>query len=300
MHKKQFNPPFIPMNLRNAKRFSKFLTPIGRNLSRIKPSLDSELVQLEINATPTQYMSMAALAFLLTFIEMFLFLMIVLVLIFESKATDFLLLVFISSTIMAFFIFMQFSFYPQNLLQLKAKKLNRDLLFALRHLLVQVRSGVPLYNAMVSLSQADYGIVSEEFKQTAKEISRGVSQTEALSNMVMRTPSVYLRRVVWQISNALRAGSDLSQVIESLVKQFSEEEKVRLRRFGKELSPWALMYLMFTVIFPTMGIAMLLILTSLAPITITNEMFALFIVFFSSFQFFFIKFLKNKRPSVRF
>jgi len=300
MKKKEFHPPFLPMSLMKAKRYSKLLTPIGRNLSRLKPPLESELAQLEIDATPSQYMSMAVLSFIFVFFIMAGFLAFLISFLFELPLLGYFVLIISSSLVMGLFSFMQFTFYPQNLLQLKAKKLNRDLLFALRHLLIQVRSGVPLYNAMVSLSQADYGIVSDEFKQTAKEISGGTSQTEALSNMIIRTPSVYLRRVVWQISNALRAGSDLAEVIETLVKEFSEEERVRLQRFGKELSPWALMYLMFTVIFPTMGIAMLLVLTSLAPITITNEMFAIFIVFFSSFQFFFIKFLKNKRPSVRF
>ena len=295
-----FKPPFLPMNLNQAKRFSKIFAPFGRNLSRLKPSLTSELVQLEIDATATQYMSMAFLAFTLVTLSMFSLLLILMLLLFNGQVAGFLILISVSALIMGLFSFLQFTFYPQNLLMLKAKKLNRDLLFALRHLLIQVRSGVPLYNAIVSLSQADYGIVSKEFKQTAKEMSGGLSQTEALSNMLMRTPSVYLRRVVWQISNALRAGSDLSNVIETLVKEFTDEERVRLQRFGKELSPWALMYLMFTVIFPTMGIAMLLVLTSLAPITISNEMFAMFVIFFTAFQFFFIKFLKSKRPSVRF
>lgn len=183
---KMFKPPFLPMNLRNAKRFSKIFTPFGRNLSRLKPSLNSELVQLEINATATQYMSMAFLTFLLMSIFMFIFLLFLIMILFQSNSNDFFILTLVSSLIIGLFSFFQFTFYPQNLLTLKAKKLNRDLLFALRHLLIQVRSGVPLYNAIVSLSQADYGIVSKEFKQTAKEISRGLSQTEALSNMLDR------------------------------------------------------------------------------------------------------------------
>ncbi len=295
-----FKPPFLPFSFKTAKRISKPFASIGRNLSRLKPSLNSELVQLEVDATPAQYMSMAFMIMVLMFIAMAVLLFLLVFVLFESKALEYLGLVITSAAIIALFSFFQFTFYPQNLLELKAKKLNRDLLFALRHLLIQVRSGVPLYNAMVSLSEADYGIVSKEFRQTAKEISGGVSQSDALSNMLVRTPSIYLRRVVWQMSNAIRAGSDLGQVIQQLVKQFTEEERVKLRRFGKELSPWALMYLMFTVIFPTMGIAMLLILSSLAPITITTQMYALFIIFFTIFQFFFVKFLKNKRPSVRF
>ena len=288
------------MKLENAKRFGKIFSSLGIYLSGLKPSLKGELAQLEADVTPSQYFSIGILTFFFVSFLMLLCLGSVVWLLFENQFMDLLWIVIGSSFGMGLFIFIQFIFYPSALLLQKAKQLNKDLLFSLRHLLIQVRSGVPLYNAMVSVSEADYGIVSEEFRQTAKEISGGTSQSEALENMVIRTPSVYLRRVVWQISNALRAGSDLAGVIETLVHEFSEEERVRLQRFSKELSPWALMYLMLTVIFPTMGIAMLLVLTSLAPINVTNEMFVIFAGMFTAFQFFFIKFLKNKRPALRF
>ncbi len=291
--------PFFPLEIRKVKRFSRIFKPVATRMAMLRPALKSELVQIEAGVSPTEFVSIAILSSIYSFSLIFFSLLAVLFLLVPSELSEALLVLFISSLAFSFFIFLQTIYYPSVLLKRRAEQLNKDLLYALRHLLIQIRSGVPLYNAIISVSEAGYGVVSEEFETAAKEINGGTPQTQALDNMVLRTPSSYLRRAVWQISNALRAGSDLAETIEMLVKNFSEEERVKLQRFSKELSPWALMYLMLTVIFPTMGIAMLLVLTTLAPIELNESMFFIFTVFFAAFQFFFVKFLKNKRPMLR-
>lgn len=198
------------------------------------------------------------------------------------------------------FVFLQSALYPHVTLGRKMRALNRDMLFALRHLLIQIRSGVPLYNALVSVSEGGYGIISQEFGRTVKEVNAGVSQVDALENMAMRNPSIYLRRAIWQIVNALRAGSEVAKVLESLVEQFAAEERVNLGRFGREMGPWALMYLLTTIIFPTMGVAMLLILPTITPIQISSTILYFFVLIFAVFQYFFIQLIKSKRPVVHF
>jgi len=291
--------PFLPFEIRRVKRFSRIFKPIAMKISFLLPSLKSDLTQLEADVTPTEYVSIGIISAIYSFSLVFFSLFLVIFVLMPSQLPSVFLILLGSSIVFSFFIFLQTLFYPSVVLKRKANDLNKDILFALRHLLIQIRSGVLLYNAIISVSQAGYGVVSKEFEIVAKEINGGTPQTEALDNMVLRTPSSYLRRAVWQIANALRAGSDLANTIETLVKEFSEEERVRLQRFSKELSPWALMYLMLTVIFPTMGIAMLLVLSTLAPINLNESMFFIFTIFFAAFQFFFVKFLKNKRPMLR-
>ncbi len=198
------------------------------------------------------------------------------------------------------FVFLQSLLYPHVTLGRKMRALNKDMLFALRHLLIQIRSGVPLYNALVSVSEGGYGIISQEFGRTVKGINAGVSQVDALENMAMRNPSIYLRRAIWQIVNALRAGSEVAKVLESLVEQFAAEERVNLGRFGREMGPWALMYLLTTIIFPTMGVAMLLILPTITPIQVSGTTLYFFVLIFAVFQYFFIQLIKSKRPVVHF
>lgn len=198
------------------------------------------------------------------------------------------------------FVFVQSLLYPHVTLGRKMRALNKDMLFALRHLLIQIRSGVPLYNALVSVGEGGYGIISQEFGRTVKEINAGVSQVDALENMAMRNPSIYLRRAIWQIVNALRAGSEVAKVLESLVEQFAAEERVNLGRFGREMGPWALMYLLTTIIFPTMGVAMLLILPTITPIQVSGMVLYFFVLVFAAFQYFFIQLIKSKRPVVHF
>jgi len=292
--------PFLPFEASKAKKYSRVFNPIARKLVSLKPSLKAELAQLDFPFTPVEYFSVTILTFFYVFVMFVIGISLVVFLLSASQFHEIFSIILLSGFVLSLFITGQVLYYPSMLLKKKAEELNKDILFALRHLLIQVRSGVPLYNAIVSVSEAGYGVISKEFEITAKEINGGTPELEALDRMMLRTPSVYLRRAVWQISNALRAGTNLADVLEGLVRDFSEEERVRLQRFSKELSPWALMYLLLTVIFPTMGIALIMVLSSLMPITISNGMFVVFLGFFSAFQLFFVKFLKMKRPKLRF
>ena len=291
--------PFLPMKLETAKRYSRPFLPIVPLLIHFFPALDSQLLQLEEETSLTQYISVAITTAMFNLIVSFLTLLLLSFLLLPTTFYTMAQYIIIGAIMFSMFSFLQVIYYPRLLLSRKSKALNRDLLFALRHILIQLNSGVPLYESMISVSNAGYDVVSKEFEKTVKEINSGESQTAALEAMLIRTPSKFLRRAIWQISNALKAGSDLVPVLEALVNDFSEEQRVKIQQFGKELSPWALMYLLLTVIFPTMGVALIMILSSFTGAEIrASFMFSLTAVFVI-IQFFFIKFIKSKRPSVR-
>ncbi len=288
--------PLLPMSMKTAVRLSRPLQGIGRKLVGLKPSLKAELVQIDAGVEPEEYMSVTILSTAYSFVLMLL----VLYLISLSIRSPMDWTSYCLALLFAGFIGWQTLSYPSLLLRRKVGEINRDLLFALRHMLIQVKSGIPLYTSFVSISEAEYGVISKEFRITAAEINAGVSQSEALEHMAMRNPSTYLRRAIWQINNAVKTGADIGETLEELVQEFTADEITRLRKFGKELSPWTLMYMLLTVVFPTMGISLFLVLGSFAAIKISNFTLTAAIVLFVVFQVFFIKFIKNKRPVVNF
>ena len=165
-------------------------------------------------------------------------------------------------------------------------------------MLIQVKSGVPLFEGMVSLSRGDYGAVSEEFAKCTKEIGTGTSEVEAINNMAMRNPSLHFRRILWQLANAMRAGSDVGNALTVLVENLSSEQRTEIRKYGSQLNPLALMYMMFTVIMPSLGITFLFIMSSFSGLEIPKVIFYIILFSISIFQFMFLGLIKSRRPAI--
>jgi len=179
------------------------------------------------------------------------------------------------------------------------REIEKNFLYALRHMLIQVMGGTPVFNSMVSIAEAGYGEISNEFMRVVREINSGMSMTKALERMALRNPSIYLRRMIWQIVNALRTGTDMGKTLKVIVDQFTAEQRVLLQKFAKELGPWAMMYMMVTVIFPTLGMTLFLIISSLSSLQLNETMLVSFVLMSVVIQYFFIQFLKTKRPVMR-
>ena len=155
--------------------------------------------------------------------------------------------------IIAFFItFILALNYPSQVAKARGEKIEKELPFALRHLAVVIRSGMSLYNAMESIASANYGVLSEEFKRTLKEISEGKTTEEALEALALRSHSRGMRRAVSQILRALRIGGNLSDAIRRIAEDVAFEQRNRVRAFTEKLSLVSLVFMYVGIVFPTM------------------------------------------------
>ena len=288
--------PFVPFPLTLARKIARPFFGIGGKLSKIFPNLSVNLSQAEIGITPREYLAIAFFSF--WFWTMIIFCLLFSLSVFVTLPKNFIFISAGVSLILGFMSFVYVILYPQLLISKKIRNLERNLLFALRHLLIQVKSGVPLFDGLVSVSKGDYGLISEEFKKCTKKISTGMSQTAALEELIFRNPSLYFRRVIWQITNALRTGADLGDTLDAIVYNLSEEQKVAIRRYGSQLNPLAMLYMLFGVIMPSLGITFLVLLSSFAAFPISETLFWALLGFLSLFQFFFIGIVKNRRPAI--
>ncbi|HLD76271.1 MAG TPA: type II secretion system F family protein, partial [Candidatus Norongarragalinales archaeon] len=131
-----------------------------------------------------------------------------------------------------------------------------------------------------------------------RRINAGTSELDALSEASQQNPSLGFQRALWQLTNALKVGSDVSRVVESLVDEFIGEQKDQIRRYGQELSPWAMLYMMLAVVVPSLGVTMMLVVASFAKFSIPLIFLGGVIAFLVFFQLFFMNFISTRRPSV--
>ena len=177
----------------------------------------------------------------------------------------------------------------------RAKEIDKDVLFSGRFLLIKLNSGKPLLQAFDEASHS-YGVASSYFKEIVSEIQVGASIEEALDRATEYCPSEYMQRILFQINNSLKIGIDVSQVLESILDEISSKQLIELQRYGKKLSSFTLFYMLTAVVVPSLGITMMIIVSSFVSIKIDNTVFFVLLFFLIVFELFFMSLFKSIRP----
>lgn len=292
--------PFVPFPLNRAIDYARSmgLVGAGNNVAKISPQLTLYLYQSDADIDAREYASVAVFAgvfWTLTIFGIFIFLSFISPI---ALPQNFLLIGAGAAGGVGFVSFIHVLMYPRVLVNKKVRELDKNLLFALRHLLIQAKSGITLFDSMVSVSKAGYGMVSQEFNEAVRKISTGVRDVTAFEDLALKNPSIYFRRAMWQITNALRAGSDISNTLESIISHLSNEQRIMVRKYGSQLNPLAFLYMMFGIIIPTLGITLLISLSSFTGLPIEQYYFWGILAFLIFFNFNFLGMVKSKRPSV--
>ncbi|MFH7880585.1 MAG: type II secretion system F family protein [Candidatus Aenigmatarchaeota archaeon] len=286
--------PFVPFKINIALKFSKSFFWISDKIIKTLPSLEKNLIEAEIPLKGREYISIAIFSSIYWFSLLFTTLTIISSL-FEKS---FIHVIFIISLLVSLISFFYIIFYPNYKISKKNKDIERNLVFAIRHLYLEIKSGVPLFESIVSVSKENYGVISKEFEKCVKEISAGKDQISVFEELAIRTSHPTFKKVIWQITNAMKTGTDLGKILGIIATELTQEQKVKIRRYGSQLSPYALMYLMLTIIVPTLGITLLLILSSFSGISIPQTFFYLILFVITIFQIMFLGMIKSQRPSV--
>jgi flagellar protein FlaJ len=274
---------------------SSVFNPLGGLFVAFNPDFRIELDQAEIKVKPIVFANISILLSILYSISLGGLLLIVLYL--TSSLTPSIFNAIIVLTIVFFGLMMlNMLSYPKMSLAKKMVELDKSLLFALRHMLIKVRSGIPFFNSIAGIAYSDYGYVSSEFKKVIKQIEGGSSEIKSLEDAAFYNPSHFFRNFIWQVTNSLRAGTDISKTLEVIVKGIEGERYVQIKEFGNRLSPIALMYIMFTVILPALAVTFMTIFTFFFGGTVTELNFYVVPVILLVFNFFFVNLIKSSMP----
>ncbi|QKQ98630.1 hypothetical protein GKQ38_03855 [Candidatus Nanohaloarchaea archaeon] len=198
-------------------------------------------------------------------------------------------------TIMAF---LTFANYPKIQTNKRTRKLEKDLPYALRDMLIEVKSGIPLYDAMQTVTEG-YGEASEEFQRIVRDIDGGKSMVKALEESIVRNPSEEYRRAMWQLNNSIKSGTDVALALDSIVDSIIKKQKLQIKKYGKELNPYILIYLLIAVIGPSLGITGLIVISSFTGTKVGTTTYAGILGGMIVFQLFFLNLIKSKRPEVK-
>lgn len=190
--------------------------------------------------------------------------------------------------------------YPKLFVSRRDREIEKNLIPALEDMLVQLNAGIPLFTILVNLSNADYGELSEEFKRAVKKISAGKPQIEVLEELGKRSSSLYFKRTLWQISNGMKAGSDITIVIRDSITALNEEQLLQIQNYGNKLNPMIMFYMLISVILPALSITFLTIISSIVNLSasVSSALYIGLFVGVCLIQIMFIGMIRSIRPSL--
>jgi len=281
--------PFSLVPISTLKRISNPFMKWGNAYQKVFPLFQLELDRVDFKIDTPRYVAMCVTAALFLFV----FLLIVCVFFFSWLGIAF-------AAFITLFVFMLQLRYPSVSAYKRVRKLDTELLAALHALSIQIDAGVPLFEAMVAVSSQDLGEVSVELKKVVKKISGGVPQIEALEELALKNPSPYFRRAIWQIINGMKQGSQINPVIRSVIDSLSQEQIIQIEKYGSQLGPLAMFYMMGAVIMPGLGITFIVILSAFIGFeeSLIKGVLWGFIVFIAFFQMMFSGAINSKRPTL--
>ncbi len=199
-----------------------------------------------------------------------------------------------------FMLFVLFSYFLKAAsvaIKRKGDDVNKEIVFATRFLIIEVESGVPIYEAFVNITEV-YPAVGQYFKIIVESVNMGTSMEDAINETIEISPCSNLRKVLWQILNTISTGSDMSRPLNAVLGQIMKDQQIELQEYGRKLNPMAMFYMMVAVILPSLGTTMLIIFSTFTGFKLDLTLLLTIAGFIGFVQFMFYAFIKSSRPAV--
>jgi len=214
-----------------------------------------------------------------------------------SKIKFFIVIIAVIYPILLLGMFLYFVKLPDVKIIKKRKTIDREVVYAGRFLIVEMESGMMLYQAMSNVAKS-YKEIGKEFQNILNSIEMGTSMEDALNETIEYTPSPDFRRILWQIMNSLKTGSDVSNSLKAVIDQITKEQIIEINNYAKKLNPLAMFYMIIAVILPSLGITMLIVLSSFISFELTLGTLIGIAVLMGILQLMFYTIIKSSRPAV--
>lgn len=148
--------------------------------------------------------------------------------------------------------------YPQLKRKRQYNDLNLELPYALRHMGTELKSGKGLYDTLTTISNSNYGSLSQEYKRVLEEIKYGTSNEKALQNMVERVNSEGLKRTTQQIITTLKVGGNLASSLNIIAEDITFDMQIKLKEYSQKLNGFILIYTFIAILGPVILLIMLM------------------------------------------
>jgi flagellar protein FlaJ len=272
-----------------------FALSLGHRLKKFFPRLERELKNARMDDNPSHYLAKCLIRAFKLSLPSSLALIAAGFITDTSTTTKIGLAAFPLLTFMGF---ITFANYPKIKTRKRTRQLEKDLPYALRDMLIEIKSGITLYEAMRTVTSG-YGEASKEFTLIVKDVDGGKSTVDALEESIVRNPSEQYRRAMWQLNNSIKSGTDISITLQSVVDSIINNQKLEIKKYGKELNPYILVYLLLAVVGPSLGITGLIVMSSFTGVSVNQNIYFLVLFFLVVVQIFFLNLVRSKRPEVK-
>jgi len=197
--------------------------------------------------------------------------------------------------------FLLFFFYllkiPDVKIMKKESGISKEIVFATRFLIIEIESGVPVYDAFVNVSKI-YPVVGTYFAAIIDKVNMGTSMEDAMNEATELVPSADLRKILWQILNSIKTGADVTNALASVLQQIIDDQKIAVEEYGRKLNPLAMFYMLIAVIIPSLGTTMLIIFSSFIGFNLELPFLLMIAGLLGFMQFMFYALIKSSRPAV--
>ena len=270
------------------------LNSVIQRISKAFPGLKIKLKQAGMDDKPENFIKKTFVSafYMATGLAVFLFLIL-------AKFDLLKGVLFLIVPIIFFVMFFYMIRLPDVKISRKERDISKEIVFAGRFIIIELESGVPLYNAMLNVSK-NYEVIGRYFKEITNKVDLGTSMEDALNEAAEFVPSNDFRKILWQIINSMRTGSDVAKSLYSVMEQITKDQITEVNKYGKKLNPLAMFYMITAVILPSLGITMLIILSSFIQFELSLTILLALAGFLGFVQFMFISLVKFSRPAIEF
>ncbi len=291
--------PAVIISPEKALFFGKKVKKFAFNIRNVVPSLKQDLVQASMSVNYIDYIAAGiivtiVLACLMLGVSGLILLIAIKKNLLTFKIEAILPVLVLVVPLVYFFYFLN---YPKLQGVKRNKLIEEKVVFAVREIMIKVGSGVPIFNALLDVANGDYGVVSDEFKIAVEEIESGVPQEIALDHLARRVPSQSLRRAIDIILNAIKSGGDIAGTLALINDMLIKKQQSDMKEYAGELTPMSMAYMLISVVIPSLGMSVFVILGSLAHFD-TVAIVYIIPPFLLTFQIFFMGMVGNRRPSI--
>jgi flagellar protein FlaJ len=204
-------------------------------------------------------------------------------------------LIFLIAILLIIFFILQ---YPKLQKEKINSQISKELPYALRQMVTELKSGKGLHDTLKSIAISDYDALSPQFSRTLEEIKYGETAENAIINMSKRVDSKSLNRVLYQIVGSLKTGSNLSYILNMIAEDISQELRIKLKEYSQKLNGFVMIYTFLVVLAPVIILVMIIassiVVGDLVPPQVILILYFFFFPMLVAFLGLFIKRLEPK------
>ena len=137
-----------------------------------------------------------------------------------------------------------------------------------RNLVESVKTGTPISKSIVNVRNKSYGILSENIKKLANQISMGIPLNRALQTFSNDVDNKTISRALTLIGQAERSGGEIGEILESVTEAVTMADKLKKERkaaISTLVVQGYIIFFIFIVIVLVLQFQILPLLTGITP-----------------------------------